>query len=434
MNSLFRFLFFIFLALAVYGFKLSFMPLDFYRVLYFLALPVFLAAILPGSKVMGGFNMPNEWLLLIFFTFVSFAYSVLVLLYSGTEDLTFLRMHIDYIITFAVVCPLVYYMFFRSSASHKKLIKIIIYLVSFQASVMVLMLVFPKLQSFIFTFIDTNGAHERFKGDYRFRAIGLTGFASYSMAVCQSFGMFLFFYLWRFEQSKHEFILSVALFLLVLVSSILSARTSFLFIVPFVIIGLFFALVFPLKVMRRKIKNIFLISLFLFSLLLVTFSSIESEGARRLWSWAFELVINLFESGELTTASTESLKTLFFMPDMNTFLFGDGRYISEDGSYYMNTDVGYLRIDLYGGLFGSLLFYLPFIYLFFLLYKWKRVVFGRLLASAFLAFSAIVFVVNIKGSIFFDAFVMLKLFSIYTFSFIMITKYNQGAVRPSHIG
>ncbi len=80
--------------------------------------------------------------------------------------------------------------------------------------------------------------------------------------------------------------------------------------------------------------------------------------------FAFEGIFNYFERGELSTSSTDRLKTMYVFPEtVKTWLVGDG-YFSDPrftdpyftgkivGGYYMGTDVGYLRFIFYFGLVG----------------------------------------------------------------------------------
>ena len=45
------------------------------------------------------------------------------------------------------------------------------------------------------------------------------------------------------------------------------------------------------------------------------------------------------------------------MPDFDTLIFGDGKYLNGDGSYYMHTDAGYMRGMLYFGVIGLVFLY-----------------------------------------------------------------------------
>lgn len=78
----------------------------------------------------------------------------------------------------------------------------------------------------------------------------------------------------------------------------------------------------------------------------------------------FEGFFNYLDTGQFVTKSTNQLSTMYVHPSMQTFLYGDG-YYTVLGSYYMQTDVGYLRPLLFWGIFGEILYYgqlIPLIY------------------------------------------------------------------------
>ena len=75
--------------------------------------------------------------------------------------------------------------------------------------------------------------------------------------------------------------------------------------------------------------------------------------------WAFSIIKQLFIEKEVTDYSvTHMVDDMYYMPDLTTFLFGDGLYTNKDNSYYGHTDVGFMRLILYGGIIS-----LTFVYL-----------------------------------------------------------------------
>lgn len=422
-----KFILLLTLVFIIYGVKFSFLPMDFQRISYLVIVPLAFVLLLFGRRRYSEvylLSVNKEWKFLFLLFLVSFLYTILVLLYSGSMDLTFLRMHIDYFLTFFILIPTLYLLFFESMSKNEGfnvLIRLLILVGLIQAIVMISMLILPNFQKFVFGFIDTNGAHIRFESDFRYRAIGLTGFASYSMAVSQCFILYLFVYLWTNNQSAKEFIISLFSFFIILASALLSARTSFIFILPlYTLIGTAALIRFRPK-LSKKLFYVLFATVLLSSVAFVYFSVIESALYRRLYSWMFELFLNLIESGSFSTQSTDSLSSLFFIPSMSTIFWGDGKYLLN-GAYYMETDVGFLRVLLYGGVVGSFLFYAPFFYLFYLGFKTTKIQFGFFVALLFLIFSLAFFVINIKGSIFFDGFNTLKLVGIFVFVSSMLSK------------
>lgn len=75
-------------------------------------------------------------------------------------------------------------------------------------------------------------------------------------------------------------------------------------------------------------------------------------------NWVFELFINYFSKGSLSSESTDSLYKMFVLPDnLRTWLIGDGMAFDSMGSFYMNSDVGYIRSVFYWGIIGSIVYY-----------------------------------------------------------------------------
>lgn len=113
-------------------------------------------------------------------------------------------------------------------------------------------------------------------------------------------------------------------------------------------------------------------------------------------NWAFEAFLNYIDSGELETKSTNHLKTMWVFPsEIKTWLFGDGLFFNKDGSYYMHTDVGYLRI-IYGiGLLGLIVFIINQLYLMMTMTKYDKIEPGLKQLVAILALYIVIS--NIKG-------------------------------------
>lgn len=116
--------------------------------------------------------------------------------------------------------------------------------------------------------------------------------------------------------------------------------------------------------------------------------------------WAFEIFISYFDDGTIETASTNHLKSMFVYPEtFKTYLIGDALFEDSSGAYYMNTDVGYLRLLFYWGVGGLFLFWLFQFYVYkniYLLSGKDKNIFSLICLIIFY-----VFVLNIKG--FYDA-------------------------------
>src|SRR5690606_38149554 len=84
---------------------------------------------------------------------------------------------------------------------------------------------------------------------------------------------------------------------------------------------------------------------------------IQSLVTGTLLPFAFEFLYSYFDEGTLTTVSTDMLSEMYFTIDWQTFIFGDGKYINPDGSYYLYTDAGYMRNILFYGIFGTMVLF-----------------------------------------------------------------------------
>lgn len=121
-----------------------------------------------------------------------------------------------------------------------------------------------------------------------------------------------------------------------------------------------------------------------------------------LFEFAFELVNNYKNSGELHSGTTDRLLEMWgTIPDnFKTWLIGDARWVDADGRhYYMRVDVGYLRNLWYFGLIGTLTY---------LLYNLKslklvldrRCVFNKVVGRyAWITLFLYTLVINTKGPI-----------------------------------
>lgn len=363
-------------------------------------------------------SIPKEVFHISLFFFVSLFFSILVLLYTKSYDLTVVRMHVDYIISILVIAYVIALFLVNMKID---VVNAIITMAFFQACLMLLMIAFPEFQKLILNLIDVDGI-ERAEGSYRFRGVGFTGLATYSMAVAQSFSLFLFPLYWSRPSSSFRFMVSCIVFIIICISALISARTSIIFIVALFFYFLYISIFSSILVLKRRIFLVVFFSISLISIGIIFLASAESNELATLYNWGTELYRNFSESGSVRTDSTDALATLYFMPEQFTLILGDGVYINEAGGYYMSTDVGYIRIALYGGIIGSFLFYFSFSFLMYIAYLQTKYKFGRQFSYGILIYSLLIFLVNAKGSIFFDGFIAIKLLMLYTISLLICSQ------------
>lgn len=196
------------------------------------------------------------------------------------------------------------------------------------------------------------------------RGYGLSLATTFTLTIIQSLILFLIVYVLKNIGVKHVVYYALA-YTIIAMSVILAGRTGMLGI------ALSFVIICLKSVIGNQKKNyrLFLGLILIIILLVISLISIflSQNNQFVLWmQWAFELVYSFGSTGKLSTSSTNELLAMYqTLPDNpKTLLFGDGRLIGdtynywfETFSYYMNVDVGYLRLIFYSGIFMTFSFY-----------------------------------------------------------------------------
>lgn len=148
-------------------------------------------------------------------------------------------------------------------------------------------------------------------------------------------------------------------YLIILIAGIMTGR--FFFVAIFVNL-IFFILLQNKNPFRGllKLAKIVLISIPVFLLIyLIAQNFIEGDRLEIIVNFVFEIFINFLENGELGTSSSDATISMYVFPDnINTWLFGDGQILLENGSYYMGSDVGYVRLIFYFGLISTFIYFI----------------------------------------------------------------------------
>ncbi|MFV0600190.1 MAG: hypothetical protein ACK5M0_10795 [Bacteroidales bacterium] len=145
-------------------------------------------------------------------------------------------------------------------------------------------------------------------------------------------------------------------FCLLFIGNMYTARTGF--------VGLLFALFY---IVMKRVGGYFKFKLLIKSvLLLIVFVIVgmyilpKNIINMKVLNFAFEMFMN----DKLETGSSNGLKTMWDRDvPISTFFVGDGIMYNKDGSYYMHTDVGYLRNIFFGGIFFFFFFFFLQVYI-----------------------------------------------------------------------
>ena len=109
---------------------------------------------------------------------------------------------------------------------------------------------------------------------------------------------------------------------------------------------------------RRKVKKIIVFAASAVVLLTLGIVLLRNVPELSGWyEWMSSPIVNLITTGDMQDGSFNELKSMWNVEIAeDTFVYGDGRY-SEDGSYYMHTDVGFIRNILFWGIVGFIISY-----------------------------------------------------------------------------
>src|SRR5690606_21461411 len=103
--------------------------------------------------------------------------------------------------------------------------------------------------------------------------------------------------------------------------------------------------------------------------------------------------------------------TEVYESDWVKHVFGEGKLFSENG-YYKNTDIGFLRLWLFGGFFYLIVFFLPTASLLF--FSLKNKIIQRLDKVLLVSLYLVLLICNLKGLVEISAIMLLVYFISFT--------------------
>lgn len=269
-----------------------------------------------------------------------------------------------------------------------------------------IMIIFPEIKMFWMNIVANSERDYILSQQYNYSTrYGLMGFSAYKHAFMCSFA--IIFNINLILKNKFDFLNFFTLVVL-LTGTAFYGRIGLM-------ASIFYIGILMLVLFRKNILSIFLILGSCIILLAIVLSISQKNDMISYWfNWAFAPFINFIESGSFSTGSSHTvLNEMIFMPSEKTILFGDG-YYTEVGtnSYYMHTDVGFMRQILFYGLIPTIMAYLMTLFPIIDIYINKKVsnykeyfIFPILLTVQLIVF-------EIKGEIFYTMFPIILPFAI----------------------
>ncbi|MBG6074696.1 hypothetical protein [Polaromonas sp. CG_9.11] len=282
-----------------------------------------------------------------------------------------------------------------SRMNSQVLLVAVIFVLVLNAILMILMFVSPQFQLAYQSILSDvsfqifGGGESALESMYRFRMIGASGFASYSTGFTQCIGLF-FLAVYYFITERKLDLIFLAVSVLLIISALLSARSSFL--------GILLWGIFCLIFFRWRFLSIFAGA---FALVVILFMSLialmDTDGAEFFSKWLFDL----FVSGASSESLAESIQMLE-TPFWDAGVLGFSRWFGDLGyDYFRSADVGFIRLILAGGIGTLLLVVLHFILIGLFFFAGNSSVFFRVLYIFLMIY---LFAIMFKGAIIFDFF------------------------------
>lgn len=259
----------------------------------------------------------------------------------------------------------------------------------------VFLLAFPQVKMLLYNIIKES-AHSKevaLQSDYitRYSWAGFSGFGHTihcTWGVCLT----LFLILDNVKQKNYDLYIICAILLL---GNMFYGRSGLL-------VSLCLLFIFVMILLKKRTKFfVAIVVLGCVGIIGLTALAAFNEQVRTWFGWAFALFINFFKTGRLeTTSSNIVFEKMIFLPEFKTFLIGDARY-SVGELYYMNTDVGFMRPMLFGGIFFLVIRYCCVLSLFWAFAKRKNLC--TKLARNFIIMAALIILIGfeIKGEVVF---------------------------------
>jgi hypothetical protein len=295
-------------------------------------------------------------------------YSYFIVFLHGTGETFIAKGYFLYIIAYLVGPNLILIVLKkRNQLNLVDVVNYIIWLAVIQSVIMLGMLAMPSFKSFIFNIqnSDRQFLHLESGG---FRMLGLAYGVVWDLGIVQSLSsIFIVWLIPKTKSARKIWLLAIA-YLLIFASILMSGRTGFVGILLSILL-LFYNLLSggSLMMYRKFISRILITLIIVLNLIYASLSpDIRDLITEKVLPWAFEMFINSQEGSGVETQSTNQLKDMYFDISNSTFLMGDGYYRdpNDSAAYYMGTDAGYMRQILFYGIFGSLILYSFYFFIF----------------------------------------------------------------------
>ncbi|MES2139006.1 MAG: hypothetical protein V4511_04820 [Bacteroidota bacterium] len=319
----------------------------------------FLLSLLNGNKTLK--IKENLFTILVLLGLIA-SISILSVLINGTSDFEFIK----YMISIILILFACYFITSAIRGEHKDnsfsvLSDLIINVVLIQVILSLLMFLIPSFKITLNN-IQLVSDFDKLKLDEAATLYRLSGFGAkfFGAGIVNGYALMLIAAQIKLGELSYKRVIYLSIvFLIILVFGMMMARTTVIgALLAFIIVTFPSGLKIKLRLFQKKL--FFMVSLVILPLVAtIVLFFIFPKFADTLKS-AFNFGFKIFLSNDNGGGDTETLsqlKDMYIWPSsLRTYIIGDGYYTNPTPHplYYMNTDVGYLRLIYYFGLIGML--------------------------------------------------------------------------------
>lgn len=341
------------LFFIIYPTWFVFLPIPSDRIIQLVGVVCFFAYVLLRKKIL----LDQRFLLFIGVAFLIVFISWLALLWSPKPNLYLVKRLLNILFySFSFYFVISYVNQFKPNLSLGRFLDYIIYVVLLQAVVSLFLFLNPNLYESFISIIRPE-VNEGLLERVHLIQIRLLGISNSFFTASTNYGIhFLLLMLLPYcrgsliYKNKLWYYTIVAI---IAIAGILSGRTVFIAIA---LGGLYILTVERNRVLPLLSKSFKILALFVLSFIAAYFifrDIIDFDRVEKTISWVFEMFIQYSEGGQIETNTTDVMLRMYIWPEeLSTWIYGDGLILNGDGSYYMHTDIGYIRLLYYFGLIG----------------------------------------------------------------------------------
>ncbi|MFD2168203.1 hypothetical protein ACFSJY_18245 [Thalassotalea euphylliae] len=284
--------------------------------------------------------------------------SIILPIVHNTSDFTMVKTWINNLLAYITIGILVS-AFLTKKDDYESVFRILFIVFIIQVVIVWLMLAVAPLRDAIQSITKSAAAMARMETYGGARGLGFTSFVAFGFSVLMGLLALLMHYYFAVYKAQKHLPWKVILFYMAFIAGISAGRTSFA--------GLAMGFYFYWILLNRKqlfagVGKSIIYSLILVSPVIIYIMSNPAlaDIVDQYYRYAFQFIYKYFYDGYVGKSSLDALESMYFPLTNEQIFWGDGRYTSSVGNYYMQTDAGYMRFILMLGLVPNIIIYAGF--------------------------------------------------------------------------